>query len=426
VERDVKLAADAYVIKVASTRLALARLSATYYNKPSSGIRVIGVTGTNGKTTITYLLQSILRAGGFKVGRLSTINYDLGDRTIPAPITTPESLDLQHYLSEMVAFGAQYACMEVSSHALSLGRVAEVNFAWAIFTNLSPEHLDFHGTMQHYLEAKARLFEGMPSEGRALVNRDDPAASYILTHSACPTVTFGSKRDADYRGVCTAMNKEGTAFTVHHGNYRQAFHLRLAGIHNMYNALAAIALALEEGIDTKAITEGLLHVPGIPGRLERLSTNAPFDIYVDYAHTPDSLEKSLKSVRALTRNRLILVFGCGGDRDRSKRPVMGRIASDLADFTIVTSDNPRSENPLEIIADIEKGMTSHDAGKRKRYVISADRRQALKRAIALAERGDSLLVAGKGHEKVQILADRTVPFDDRQVLLELLRDTPLI
>jgi len=417
---------DVTWIKVSSSRKALARISNIFYGFPSRELKVVGITGTNGKTTLTYLLQSIFNRTGVKTGRLSTINYDVGGKIHPAIATTPESLDLQMFLKEMLDRGVSHVFMEVSSHSLVLHRVDGVDFRWAVFTNLSPEHLDFHRSMEDYFKAKLKLFRMMLPDRRALVNLDDSYGKRILKQVRCPVVTYGIKNNADYK--VTDFNVEGsrTCFKVKIRGKEEKFRIFLPGIHNIYNALAALALAVEEGVDIEIIKKGLENVRRVPGRLERIENKAGFNIYVDYAHTPSSLEQVLDNLQRLKKGRLIVVFGCGGDRDPYKRPVMGKIAFRMADYVVVTSDNPRSEDPLKIILDIEKGMKEEGAKRDIDYTIIPDRKEAIKFALGRLRENDTLLVAGKGHEKVQIFKDKIVPFDDREVTRRLLKERDLL
>jgi len=426
VEKDVILPKEATLIKVPSTRKALAWISNIFFDYPSRKIKLVGVTGTKGKTTITYFLQSIFQKAGVKVGRLSTINHDLGGEVIPSSITTPESVDLQKFLKKMVANQVKYAFMEVSSHALALHRVEGVEFSWAIFTNLSPEHLDFHKNMKDYLEVKSILFKRMPPGKKVLVNIDDNSGEKIIAKTSCEVLTYGVEREADFRGLNLNTEKRKTTFEVKIKGKKEGFEIYIPGAHNVYNALAAIGLAVEEGISLEIIKKGLSSVKRIPGRLELIENKTNLNIYVDYAHTPSSLESALGSLRKLTPGKLIVVFGCGGDRDPYKRPVMGKIAFRLADFTVITSDNPRSEEPENIILDIEKGMLEEGGKKGRDYTIFVNRKEAIRYALSNLRSDDTLLVAGKGHESVQIFKDRVVPFDDRTVIRELLKEGDLL
>lgn len=416
------------VIKVPSSRLALAQLSNCWYGFPSREIKMIGITGTNGKTTTAYLVESILKTAGFKVGKISTIDYVLGEKLYPSSITTPESQDLQEMLKTMVEGNLDYAVMEVSSHSLVLHRVEGVEFDRAVFTNISKEHLDFHKNWENYLKAKASLFEGLGKEARkrvskkAIVNIDDPAADYMIDRmdkSCSEVITYGITKEADVQGRILKMTDRGTLFLLNKERKKQ-ISLSLLGVHNAYNALAAASIALEEEIPTYIIEEGLAEVKRIPGRLEPVENRDGFRIFVDYAHTEDGLEKVLCALREVVEGKLIVVFGCGGDRDRQKRPLMGKVALKQADCSIITSDNPRSEDPEEIITQIEKGIREEGGQKEKDYSTVVERREAIKLALEKMQKKDTLLIAGKGHERMQIFKDKVVEFDDRKVVQDLL------
>ena len=426
IEKEIPVPSGRTVVRVSSTRKTLAQISNIFYDYPSRKLKLVGVTGTNGKTTVTYLLQSIFQQAGGITGRLSTINYDLGGEIISAAVTTPESLELQRFLQRMLSNGVRYAFMEVSSHSLVLHRVDGVQFSWAIFTNLSSEHLDFHCSMDDYLKAKLILFKRMVPEKIALINIDDASSNRIRQETPCRILTYAVQKDADYYGHTIRVENVRTIFQVNIHGRDERFEVYIPGIHNVYNALAAIGVAIEEGISLSAIREGLKRIQSIPGRLERVENKAHLNIYVDYAHTPSALEQVITSLKQMTRGRLIVVFGCGGDRDPYKRPVMGRIAVNKADFLVVTSDNPRGENPERIIRDIEEGMLGEGARKGRDYTIFVDRKEAIAYALHRLRGNDILLVAGKGHEKVQIFKGRVVPFDDRSVIRELLGEADVL
>jgi len=413
------------LIKVPSSRLALAQLSNCWYGFPSGEIKVIGITGTNGKTTTAYLVESILKKAGFKVGKISTIDYTLGKDFFPSSITTPESQDLQKMLKTMVERNLDYAVMEVSSHSLVLHRVEGIEFDRAVFTNISPEHLDFHKSWDDYLEAKVSLFKRLGKRARkriskkAIVNIDDPVADYIIDNTSSEIITYGIKKEADVRGKILEITPRGVFFILDMEK-KKRINLSLLGVHNVYNALAAASVALGEEMPTYLIKEGLEEIKRIPGRLEPIENKNGFRIFVDYAHTEDGLEKVLQALRKIVRGKLMVVFGCGGDRDSQKRPLMGKVALKLADYSIITSDNPRSEDPEEIIAQIEKGIKEEGGKREKDYLTVVDRKQAIGLALEKMQRQDILLIAGKGHEKVQIFKDKVVEFDDREVVRDLL------
>ncbi len=395
-------------VRVGRVRDVLGPVAAALYGHPSRRMRVVGVTGTNGKTTTTFLLASIFRAHGARPGVVGTTGVWIGDRPVPYPRTTPEAPDLQRMLAEMADAGVEAVAMEVSSHGLDQRRVDGTRFEVAVFTNLSQDHLDYHGSMERYLEAKARLFTPELSE-RAVVNHDSPQGR-ALAARGLPTVTYGLGPGADVRATDVRITPAGIAFRVGELEVRS----RLRGGFNVENCLAAVAAARELGIGDEAIARGIEALEVVPGRVETVEAGQPFLVLVDYAHTPHGLENVLRAARPLANGRVIVVFGCGGDRDRGKRPLMGRVATSLADLAIVTSDNPRSEDPLAIIAEIEAGAREGGAP----YLVEPDRRAAIARAVREAGEGDVVVIAGKGHETYQEFADRTIAFDDRSVARE--------
>ncbi|MCG0238962.1 MAG: UDP-N-acetylmuramoyl-L-alanyl-D-glutamate--2,6-diaminopimelate ligase [Firmicutes bacterium] len=415
------------VIRVPSARQALADAACRLHGHPSRRLRVIGVTGTNGKTTTTHLIRSILMERGDRVGLVGTVHNYIGDDILPVEHTTPESADLQHYLARMVAAGSRYAVMEVSSHALALHRVRGVEFDVGVFTNLTQDHLDFHRDMDDYRETKGRLFASLgvgatkPGPRAAVLNADDPASARYRELCQVPVVTYGLRPGADLWARDVEVRREGAAFTLVSPQGEVRLRLRLTGLFNVYNALAAAAVGLVEGVDLATVRRALERTQGVAGRLEPVDAGQPFGVFVDYAHTPDGLENVLRTVRAFTEGRIILVFGCGGDRDPAKRPKMGAVAGRLADYVIVTSDNPRSEDPEQIIAQILAGVRATPLPP-DRYEAEVDRARAIARAIALAQPGDVVLIAGKGHETYQIFKDRTIPFDDREVARQVLAE----
>lgn len=395
-------------IEVVRVRDALGPIAAAFHGHPSRRLRMVGVTGTNGKTTTTFLLASIFRAEGWTPGVVGTTGVWIGDRPTPFPRTTPEAPDLQRLLAEMVDEGVEAVAMEVSSHGLDQRRVDGTRFEVAVFTNLSQDHLDYHPSMEAYFAAKARLFTPALSE-RAVVNHESPEGRR-LEGCGLPTVTYGLGPGADVRAEDVRATAAGIAFRVGDLEIRS----RLRGTFNVENCLAAVAAARLLGIDDETIARGIEALEVVPGRVETVDAGQPFLVLVDYAHTPHGLENVLRAARPLANGRVIVVFGCGGDRDRGKRPLMGRAATSLADLAIVTSDNPRSEDPLAIIGEIEVGARQGGG----RYVVEPDRREAIARAVREARPGDVVVIAGKGHETYQELADRTIPFDDRVVARE--------
>jgi UDP-N-acetylmuramoyl-L-alanyl-D-glutamate--2,6-diaminopimelate ligase len=402
---------DVPQVVVPSVRQAMGPISAEFYGHPADRLVTIGITGTNGKTTTTYLLESVFRAAGLVPGVIGTTGLRVNGAPAPFPRTTPEAPDLHRTLAEMVDAGVQAVAMEVSSHGLHQHRVGGVRFSCAVFTNLSQDHLDYHGTLEEYLRAKEMLFTPEMAK-RAAVNVDSPEGRTLVREDP-PTLTYGTSEDAEVRAEDVRLGADGLSFRV--GGVEVRSWLR--GRFNVFNNLAALAAARSVGIEDAATVRGLAHVRGVPGRLEPVEAGQGFLVLVDYAHTPDSLRNVLQTARALTDGKLAVVFGCGGDRDRAKRPMMGEVATGLADLTVVTSDNPRSEDPLAIIEEIEPGARAGGGT----FVIEADRRAAIRLALNEARPGDVVVIAGKGHETGQEFADRTIPFDDRVVAAEELR-----
>lgn len=416
---------DTARILVPDARAALARISVAFYGDPSSSFRLLGVTGTNGKTSVCSLIKTILRSAGRKTGLLGTIENTLDDEIIPATHTTPESRDLQHMFRILAGKGADYCVMEVSSHALALERVTGSHFQAAVFTNFTQDHLDFHPDMESYLDAKKNLFRmlsreagGLPGKAPyAVINRDDPHSREIAKAAECRKVYFGVERKAPYMARDIRMGLEGIRFALVHPGGVVPIRLQMTGGFAVYNCLAAATVALEEGVETDIIRKALAET-GVPGRFEPVREGQEFAVVVDYAHTPDSLLHAIRSARGVTDHRVITVFGCGGDRDRSKRPLMGDIGTREGDYAIITSDNPRTEEPAAILEDIVRGIQAPGA----RYEVIEDRRDAIRRGIGLAEPGDLVLIAGKGHEDYQIIGEQKYPFSDRLVAREAIRE----
>jgi len=415
-QRDISDGGRATYVVVDDGRSALARISDRFYGSPSKEIEVIGITGTNGKTTVAYLVRDILKYAGEKAALIGTIEYLIGERSIPAERTTPEPPSLQAMMREAVREGCGWLVMEVSSHALAQQRVGCVDFDIAVFTNLGRDHLDFHGDSEGYFNAKASLF-ALPSLRWAVINLDDPCGCRLIGMTKAPVFTYGFGEGAAVRGIGIEGRGGGSRGTILMGSERRELMLPLMGRHNVYNALAAAAVGCCSGISTELIVSTLAAARPVPGRLEEVACDRPYRVFIDYAHTDDALENVLRTVREGCRGRVILVFGCGGDRDATKRLPMGRVAARLADSAIVTSDNPRRENPLEIIAEIAKGF----AAEGKKCLQIPDRREAIAEALAQAREGDVVLVAGKGHERIQELGTTIVPFCDRDVVMELLK-----
>jgi UDP-N-acetylmuramoyl-L-alanyl-D-glutamate--2,6-diaminopimelate ligase len=415
VERDVGPLAGVAVVRVCDAWSAVATAAARYYGHPARALRVVGITGTSGKTSTTYFVDAVLAAAGQRVARLGTIEYRIADRVEPAGQTTPEAPLLQSLLRAAVDAGCSAAVMEVSSHALELRRVAEVEFDVAVFTNLSHDHLNFHPDMEHYRRAKGRLFEGLGSGGKratAVVNVDDPASEYIIGVNRGALLTYGVTQPADVRASDVRTDLHGVAFSADTPRGRIAVRLRHLGDYSVYNALAALAVGECFGLPSDQIAAGLAAAPAVPGRFELVEAGQDFVVAVDYAHKPDALRRLLESARRLQPHRVITVFGCGGDRDRAKRPLMGQIGAALSDYLIVTSDNPRSEDPHAIVAEILAGVHSVDA-EGARSLVEVDRARAITHAVGIAEPGDIVLIAGKGHEPYQLVAGRRLDFDDR-------------
>jgi UDP-N-acetylmuramoyl-L-alanyl-D-glutamate--2,6-diaminopimelate ligase len=405
-------------VRVPDAREALALLSAAALGDPARALQLVGVTGTNGKTTTAYLIDAALRAHGRRVGLLGTVQYRVGDRVAEAVRTTPESSDLQALFKEMVEAGCSHAVLEVSSHSLELKRVHGCAFHVGVFTNLTRDHLDFHGDMNRYFAAKRVLFDSLlRPDGHAILNADDDRADGIAATTRGRVWTYGIERPADLRARDVVLALDGTRFHV--DSPAGAFEIRtpLLGRFNVSNLLAAFGASLALGVPPETAIAGLASLTGVPGRLERVAAGQDFTVVVDYAHTDDALKNLLETVRELGPRRIITVFGCGGDRDRTKRPLMGAVAQRLSDVVVVTSDNPRSEPPEAILEEIQRGMNGRRGAER--HVI-ADRREAIGRALEMARPGDAVVIAGKGHENYQVLRDRTVPFDDRQVAREVL------
>jgi UDP-N-acetylmuramoyl-L-alanyl-D-glutamate--2,6-diaminopimelate ligase len=407
--------------QVTDARLALAVLAASFHRHPSDEMQVIGITGTNGKTTTAYLIASIFEAAGIRCGVLGTVAYRIADEVRESTHTTPEAPDLQQLLREMVDRGCGACAMEVSSHALALKRVDGTTFSAGVFTNLTRDHLDFHLDMETYFQAKRRLFELLPPGAPSLINTDDPKGAALVEMTARP-VTYAITRPADITPGPLSFTLEGLAFDVR--TPRGTLHVRskLVGRPNVYNMLAAISTGIALGLPFDAIEQGLQSLDGVRGRFELVSgPNDEITVVVDYAHTDDALRNLLETARPLARGRLITVFGCGGDRDRTKRPLMGAVAGRLSDLIVITSDNPRGEDPDRIIEEIQRGITPDTRRDRSQRILTiADRRAAIAKAIELARAGDLVLLAGKGHEKFQVLGDEQVPFDDAAIAREAL------
>ncbi len=413
------------LIDAENSRRALSQLSAAFFRYPASRMAVLGITGTNGKTSVTYMLESILSAAGYTPGIIGTVNYRWGGKNLTARNTTPESRDLQELLSTMSSDGVDVAIMEVSSHGLDLNRVDDISFDVSVFTNLSRDHLDYHHTFDDYFTAKMKIFDllerSVKPERCGVVNIDDVYGKRILDRRdsfSYPLVSYGISDDAHVSAsVESIVNAiDGISYQLTEADHREAITLQLSGIFNVYNSLCAIAVARALHLPFEQIREGLAAVKRIPGRFDRIASRLGFHVIVDYAHTDDALLKLLESVQGLHPRRLIAVFGCGGNRDVTKRPIMGKIAVEHADWVVITNDNPRREDPRRIIDDIVAGVD------RDNYEIIPDRAEAIERAIGMAEAGDIVVIAGKGHEDYQILGTERIHFDDRERALHSLRE----
>ena len=435
-EQDLTPPPGVTVVRVPDARLALAHLAAGFYRHPSRELVLVGITGTNGKTTTTYLLEAILDAAGYRAGVVGTVNYRVGSRTWPAPVTTPESLDLQRLLREMRSHDVSHVFLEVSSHAMDLRRVDCASFAAGVFTNLSQDHLDYHRKMDEYFAAKSRLFleilaNGDAAVGIAVLNLDDPRGEELHRRVSVPTLTYGHHPRSQVRPLSNRFRTHGLEARLATPAGEIEINSRLVGPFNLANILAAAATALALGLKPEEVARGIAALKGVPGRLERFGPLEGPAIFVDYAHTPAALASALKALRALNFSRIITVFGCGGDRDRRKRPLMGQAAAGASTLLVVTSDNPRSEDPLTIIQEIETGLkamnfprlTTAAAKKGKSgYLVVPDRREAIRLAAELARPGDAVLVAGKGHEDYQIRGKERLHFDDREEVREALQE----
>ncbi len=409
-------------IVVPDTRAALADVAAAFYHNPSRHLKMTGVTGTNGKTTFTFLLKHLCERALLRSGLIGTVRYEVGERILPAARTTPESLEVQELLFQIRNAGCKAAVMEVSSHALEQQRVRNVEFDVAVFTNLTQDHLDYHGTMENYFAAKSRMFTGLASHkknAKAVINIDDRYGVQLVEKCSAPVLTYGVGTRADFRASNMKIDFSGTSYQLDAHGKSYLVRLPLIGRFNVYNSLAAIAAASVLGIDVRTAVLALANAPFVPGRLEAVPVKRQFRVFVDYAHTDDALLNVMKTLRELSPNRLIVVFGCGGNRDRAKRPKMGAAVDSLADWAIITSDNPRKEDPAAIIADVERGFRGRN------FEVISDRREAIFKAVAMAEPRDIVLLAGKGHEDYQEFADRTIPFDDVEIARQAVEATPL-
>ncbi len=406
-------------IQVEHGRHALALAARNFYGAPDDRIDLTGITGTNGKTTTSYLVDSVLRVAGHTTALIGTIEYHLAGKVLPAVNTTPESLELIRLFGELERAGGTHAVMEVSSHALALGRVYGLRFHTAVFTNLTRDHLDFHGSMEAYFAAKQMLFEGAggPPPAAAVINRDDEYGRKLKLHPRTQVFRYGLGQDAELRARHVSSTFRGLKFEVQFGKMRFPIESPLIGKFNVYNILAACGVGLSYGMNAETIARGIAALANVPGRFERVDQGQPFVVVVDYAHTDDALRNVIAVARGLNPRRVITLFGCGGDRDRSKRPLMGQAAAEASDFVVLTSDNPRSEDPLAIMNDALVGVRRVDVP----HIVEPDRATAIGRALQQAREGDIVILAGKGHETYQVLKDKTIAFDDRAVAREVLK-----
>lgn len=428
---------DSIIIEVENTRKALAAISSRFYGNPSESLFIIGITGTNGKTTTAFLIESILKKADLNVGVIGTINYHYSGKTYKNPMTTPESLDLQRILADMLKKGITHVVMEASSHGIDLFRIDNCRIDIGVFTNLSQDHLDYHKDMNSYWECKKRLFtenlNSGPKKGRtaAVINCDDAKGKELLSLLTISSLTTGYSNNNMIWPKHFKIDMAGIVGKISTPDGDFEFKSSIVGKHNLENILSATGVGFALNIPLKAIKDGIEEISSIPGRLESIANDSDKFIYVDYAHTPDALENVLNSLKSLTSNRIICVFGCGGDRDKEKRPQMGEIAGRLCDLAIITSDNPRTEMPMEIISRIIQGtikVSSHEytplelatGFNKKGYVVEQDRRKAIRLAIKVSQPGDIVLIAGKGHEDYQIIGNKTVSFDDRDEVRQAL------
>jgi len=402
-------------IAVKDTRKALAKLAAEFYNHPSSKIKVVGITGTNGKTTITYLIEALLKKSGSSPAVIGTINYRFKDKIIVSKNTTPGPVELESMLADMLRQGVDYCLMEVSSHALHQERVGGIGFHSAIFTNLTQDHLDYHKTLENYFRTKAKLFRNMSPNTFAVINNDDNYGKRLKKLTRAKIITYGIDTNARVMARDIEFDCKRTRFHLVCPEGKIILSSRLIGKHNVYNILAAVAWALGEGIKLSTIKSAIEEFDFVPGRLQRIVSRSKFSVFIDYAHTEDALKNVINSLRHLSKGKIIVVFGCGGERDKTKRPKMGKTVTRLSDFAVITNDNPRSEGPLDIIEDIKRGIT------KKNYCVIPDRLKAIKKSLSLAGPGDIVLVAGKGHENHQITKGRIAHFDDQEAVRKCLR-----
>ena len=403
------------IFRFKDTRKVAAQLASEFYGHPADKMKFIGVTGTNGKTTITYLIEAMLKVAKKNPAVIGTINYRFNKKIVPARNTTPGPVELQKLFNNMRKGKVTHVVMEVSSHALDQERTEGINFKTAVFTNLTQDHLDYHKNMEAYFQAKLKLFKNLSSKSVAVINNDDPYALRVKNNTKAKIITYGIDKKSDIMAKKIEFTSNHTDFLLSIKNKEIKLRTKLIGRHNLYNILATIAVSLEEGVSLKNIVKALTKCIAVPGRLQALKVKSGFTVFVDYAHTEDALKNVITSLRGLSEGKIIVVFGCGGDRDKTKRPKMGAAVTGLADYAIITNDNPRSEEPGDIISDIKKGI------KRDNFEVIIDRKNAIKKSLNIALSNDIVLIAGKGHEHYQILKNKTIDFDDYQVVKECLQ-----
>lgn len=406
---------DVPCIVVKNTRMAMAQMAAAYYDYPFKKFNLIGITGTNGKTTTTYLIKAILEHLGKKVGLIGTNQNMIGDEVIPTTRTTPDSLELMELFDRMASRGAEYVVMEVSSHALALDRVTACTFDVGAFTNITQDHLDFHKTMEEYLAAKSILFNICKN---GVINKDDSRSGFLLENAKCDDIiTYGIKSDCDLKADNISLNQDGVEFDISFNGENGRVELPIPGEFSVYNAMTAIGCCLADGFALKDVIDGLHSAKGVKGRIEIVNTpGTDYTVIIDYAHTPDGLLNVINAIRGFAKGRIVTLFGCGGDRDATKRPIMGKIAGELSDFCVVTSDNPRTEDPEKIIEQVVEGVKETDC----EYVVITNRFLAIEYALDHAQKNDIILLAGKGHETYQVLGTDTIQFDEREIVQKLL------
>ena len=409
---------DVPQVRVSDGRAAMARMCAAFYGWPSRQMKMCGITGTKGKTTTSYMFKSICEAAGYKCGLIGTTGALIGSKKVASHLTTPDPAELQKMLRDMLDSGVEVVGMEVSAHAIDMHRLDGMEYDVGCFTNFSQDHLDYFQTMDRYFETKKSFITGGQVRN-ATLNADDDAVAAIRNEMTIPNITYGISANSDLYARDIEISENGVDFKMSlHGAHDFPVHLAMTGMFNVYNAMAAASCAMVLGIDTESIRKGLEAIQSVPGRIEMLQTNTPYKIILDYSHSPDALKNILKTVRQFARGRVIALFGCGGDRDHAKRPIMGRIGGQLADFCVLTSDNPRSEDPMQILKSIEEGIRPTG----KPYTVIENRREAIRYAMTIAQEGDIIVLAGKGHETYQEIMGVKRPFDEKTVVRELLEE----